>query len=251
MGSLFEAGTIALVTGASSGIGKAVAIDLAANGATVIINYNRNKDGAQATLDEIRANGGTGAIVKADVSNAEEVNTMFVKIKKHFKKLDILVNNSGITRDGYLLMMGPEAFDDVLRTNLYGCYYCTQGALRLMCAAKTGGAIVNIASTSGVVGQEGQANYSASKGAIISFTKTVAKEYARHGVRANVVAPGFINTHMTQGNAKLLKDKYLHLVPQGRFGEPQEVANVVTFLASSKASYITGKSIVVDGGLIM
>lgn len=251
MDKLFQEGTIALVTGGSSGIGKAVAIDLAKNGATVIINYNRNKEGAQATLDEILANGGKGAIVKADVSQADEVNTMFVKIKKHFKKLDILVNNSGITKDGYLMMMSPEAFNDVLQTNLYGCFYCTQGALRLMCSTKSGGAIVNIASTSGVVGQEGQANYSASKGAIISFTKTVAKEYARHGVRANVVAPGFINTHMTQANGTLLKDKYMQFIPMERFGEPQEVANVVTFLASDRASYITGKSIVVDGGLTM
>lgn len=251
MGNLFAEGTVALVTGASGGIGRAVAIDLAANGAIVLINYNRNKEGAEETQSVIRAAGGTAAIVKADVSNADEVNAMFTKIKKHFKKLDILVNNSGITKDGYLMMMSPESFDAVVKTNLYGCFYCTQGAVRLMCAAKNGGSVINISSTSGVVGQEGQANYSASKGAIISFTKTIAKEYARHGIRANVVAPGFINTHMTQVNGTLLKDKYLDFIPQGRFGEPEEVANVVTFLASSKASYITGKTIVVDGGLTM
>lgn len=248
---LFEEGTIALVTGGSAGIGRAVAIDLAAKGATVVINYNRSREGAEETLNVIREAGGKAAIVKADVSDPNEVDAMFAKIKKHFKKLDILVNNSGVTRDGYLMMMSREAFDTVIKTNLYGCYYCTQGAIRLMCAAKNGGAIVNISSTSGVVGQEGQANYSASKGAIVSFTKTVAKEYARHGIRANVVAPGFIDTRMTQANRKLLEEKYMQYIPMGRFGEPQEIANVVTFLASDLASYITGKTIVADGGLIM
>ena len=248
---LFEEGTIALVTGGSAGIGRAVAIDLAAKGATVVINYNRSREGAEETLNVIREAGGKAAIVKADVSDPDEVDAMFAKIKKHFKKLDILVNNSGVTRDGYLMMMSREAFDTVIKTNLYGCYYCTQGAIRLMCAAKNGGAIVNISSSSGVVGQEGQANYSASKGAIVSFTKTVAKEYARHGIRANVVAPGFIDTRMTQANRKLLEEKYMQYIPMGRFGEPQEIANVVTFLASDLASYITGKTIVADGGLIM
>ena len=248
---LFEEGTIALVTGGSAGIGRAVAIDLAAKGATVVINYNRSREGAEETLNVIREAGGKAAIVKADVSDPDEVDAMFAKIKKHFKKLDILVNNSGVTRDGYLMMMSREAFDTVIKTNLYGCYYCTQGAIRLMCAAKNGGAIVNISSTSGVVGQEVQANYSASKGAIVSFTKTVAKEYARHGIRANVVAPGFIDTRMTQANRKLLEEKYMQYIPMGRFGEPQEIANVVTFLASDLASYITGKTIVADGGLIM
>lgn len=248
---LFEEGTIALVTGGSAGIGRAVAIDLAAKGATVVINYNRSREGAEETLNVIREAGGKAAIVKADVSDPDEVDAMFAKIKKHFKKLDILVNNSGVTHDGYLMMMSREAFDTVIKTNLYGCYYCTQGAIRLMCAAKNGGAIVNISSTSGVVGQEGQANYSASKGAIVSFTKTVAKEYARHGIRANVVAPGFIDTRMTQANRKLLEEKYMQYIPMGRFGEPQEIANVVTFLASDLASYITGKTIVADGGLIM
>lgn len=248
--SNFAEGAVALVTGASGGIGRAAAMDLAKSGVTVIVNYNCNKQGAEETVQAIRSAGGTAAMVKADVSNAEEVDAMFRKIKKHFNRLDVLVNNSGITKDGYLMMMSAESFDAVLKTNLYGCFYCTQGALRLMTAAKQG-AIINIASTSGVVGQEGQANYSASKGAIISFTKTVAKEYARHGIRCNAVAPGFIDTHMTQVNRGLLEEKYLQFIPQERFGTPEEVANVVTFLASNKASYITGKTIVVDGGLTM
>ena len=148
-------------------------------------------------------------------------------------------------------MMSQENFFNVMATNMGGCFHCTQGALRLMCAAKQGGSIINIASTSGIVGQEGQANYSASKGAIISFTKTAAKEYAKNDIRVNVVAPGFIETRMTQKSEKLLKDKYMQFIPMGRFGKPDEIAQVVTFLASSKASYITGKCIVVDGGLTM
>ena len=248
---MFKLGSTALVTGASGGIGQAIAIDLAKNGVKVLINYCRNEKGALETLRIIEENGGSGEIIQCDVSDAAAVNKMFLYIKKNYKTIDILVNNSGITKDGYLLMMSEENFVNVMATNLGGCFNCTQGALRLMCAAKQGGAIINIASTSGVVGQEGQANYSASKGAIIAFTKTTAKEYAKNGVRANVVAPGFVETKMTQKNEKLLKDKYLEYIPMGRFGQPEEIAEVVTFLASSKASYVTGKCIVVDGGLTM
>lgn len=248
---MFKPGSIALVTGASSGIGQAVAIDLAKNGVTVLINYCRSEEGALETLKIIEENGGSGEIIQCDVADAAAVNKMFLYIKKKYKTIDILVNNSGITKDGYLLMMSEENFVNVMATNMGGCFNCTQGALRLMCAAKQGGAIVNIASTSGVVGQEGQANYSASKGAIISFTKTTAKEYAKNGIRANVVAPGFVETRMTKKSEKLLKDKYMGYIPMGRFGQPEEIAEVVTFLASSKASYITGKCIVVDGGLTM
>lgn len=248
---MFKLGSIALVTGASSGIGQAIAIDLAKNGVKVLINYCRSKKGALETLKIIEENGGTGEIIQCDVSDAAAVNRMFLYIKKTYKTIDILVNNSGITKDGYLLMMSEENFVSVMATNLGGCFNCTQGALRLMCAAKQGGSIINIASTSGVVGQEGQANYSASKGAIISLTKTTAKEYAKNGIRVNVVAPGFVETKMTQKSEKLLKDKYMGYIPMGRFGQPEEIAEVVTFLASSKASYITGKCIVVDGGLTM
>lgn len=248
---MFKPGSIALVTGASSGIGQAIAIDLAKNGVKVLINYCRSEEGALETLKIIEENGGSGEIIQCDVSDAAAVNKMFLYIKKTYKTIDILVNNSGITKDGYLLMMSEENFVNVMATNLGGCFNCTQGALRLMCAAKQGGSIINIASTSGVVGQEGQANYSASKGAIISFTKTTAKEYAKNGIRVNAVAPGFVETKMTQKSAKLLKDKYMGYIPMGRFGQPEEIAEVVTFLASSKASYITGKCLVVDGGLTM
>ncbi len=248
---MFEPDSIALVTGASGGIGQAIAIDLAKNGVKVLINYFKNEEGALETLKTIEENGGEGEIIKCDVSDAAQVNKMFLSIKKTYKKLDILVNNSGITKDGYLLMMSEENFVSVMATNLGGCFNCTQGALRLMCAAKKGGSIINISSTSGVVGQEGQANYSASKGAIISFTKTAAKEYAKNGIRVNVVAPGFVETKMTQKSEKLLKEKYMGYIPMGRFGQPEEIAQVVTFLASKRASYITGKCIVVDGGLTM
>ncbi len=248
---MFKPGSIALVTGASSGIGQAVAIDLAKNGVKVLINYCKSEAGALETLKAVEEVGGSGEIIQCDVADAAAVNKMFLYIKKTYKTLDILVNNSGITKDGYLLMMSQENFVNVMATNLGGCFNCTQGALRLMCASKQGGAIVNIASTSGVVGQEGQANYSASKGAIISLTKTTAKEYAKNGIRVNVVAPGFVETKMTQKSEKLLKDKYMGYIPMGRFGQPEEIAEVVTFLASSKASYITGKCIVVDGGLTM
>ncbi len=248
---MFQPGSIALVTGASSGIGQAIAINLARNGVTVLINYCKSENGALDTLKIIEQNGGCGETIQCDVTDAAAVNQMFLYIKKKYKSLDILINNSGITKDGYLLMMSEENFFKVMETNMGGCFHCTQGAVRLMCASKRGGAIVNISSTSGVVGQEGQANYSASKGAMISFTKTTAKEYAKHGIRANVVAPGFVETKMTQKSEKLLKEKYTQYIPMGRFGSPDEVAEVVTFLASSKASYITGKCIVVDGGLTM
>lgn len=248
---MFKEDAIALVTGASSGIGQAIAIDLAKNGVTVLVNYCHGKEGALETLRIIEENGGSAEIIQCDVSDAKAVNKMFLYIKKNYKKLDILVNNSGITKDGFLLMMSEENFMDVMSTNLGGCFHCSQGAIRLMYASKQGGSIVNIASTSGVVGQIGQANYSASKGAMISFSKSCAKEYANKGIRVNVVAPGFIETKMTQKNIKQLKEKYLEYIPMERFGQVEEVAQVVTFLASDRASYITGKCLVVDGGLIM
>lgn len=247
---LFEKGTIALVTGGSSGIGRACAVDLAKKGAYVVINYNSSREGAQATLDEILKNGGAGAIVKANVADSAEVEGMFAKIIKTFKRLDILVNNSGMIRDGYLLMMGDDAFDQVISVNLRGCFLCTRAALRMMTAQKKG-AIVNIASTSGITGSPGQANYSASKGGIIAMTKTAAKEYADRNIRVNAVAPGFIDTPMTQANKAQLSDKYLEYIPMARFGKPEEVANAVTFLASDLASYITGKVLTVDGGMTM
>ena len=233
MSNLFEKGTIALVTGGSSGIGQACAIDLAKHGAYVIINYSGHKEGAQETLDAVLKAGGAGAIIRANVSVEEDVDNMFKKIMANFKRLDILVNNAGIIRDGYLLMMKKD-----------------QAAVRIMAGQKRG-AIVNISSTSGITGSEGQANYSASKAGIIGFTKTVAKEYASKGIRVNAVAPGFIDTKMTHANKELLESKYLQHIPMGRFGEPEDIAHAVTFLASDLASYVTGKVLTVDGGMTM
>ena len=160
------------------------------------------------------------------------------------------MNNAGIIRDGYLLMMKKEAFDQVISVNLGGCFMCTQAAVRIMAGQKKG-AIVNISSTSGITGSEGQANYSASKAGIIGFTKTVAKEYASKGIRVNAVAPGFIDTKMTHANKELLESKYLQHIPMGRFGEPEDIAHAVTFLASDLAAYVTGKVLTVDGGMTM
>jgi 3-oxoacyl-[acyl-carrier protein] reductase len=181
----------------------------------------------------------------------DEVTEMFKKIKQETGRLDILVNNAGITGDGFIVQMSCEKFKNVVETNLNGCFNVTKNALMIMCSKKqNGGNIVNIASTSGVSGQEGQANYSASKGAIIAFSKVIAREYASKLIRCNVVAPGFIETDMTSKLSRELTEKYTNLIPLKRYGTPEEIANIVAFLASSKSNYITGKVITADGGLI-
>jgi|BioPla2DNA2_1021312.scaffolds.fasta_scaffold11349_7 3-oxoacyl-[acyl-carrier protein] reductase len=250
MWKLFDEGTTALVTGGSRGIGRAIALELARENVDVIINYKSNDAKAFEVRDEIISLGRKCIAIKADMKNSADIKRMFKEIKKEVGHLDILVNNAGVIKDGFLLMMGEESFFNVLDTNLGGCFRVTQEALRLMCSKKRG-AIVNIASTSGIVGQQGQANYSASKAGIIAFSKVVAKEYASHGIRCNVVAPGFIETDMTSNKGeKTLKEQYLDFIQLKRFGEAQEVANVAVFLASEKAGYVTGKVLVVDGGLI-
>ena len=242
--------TYALVTGASQGIGRAIAIDLAANGCHVIINYNSNQDATNEAAQQIINANGSCSIMKADVSSESEVKEMFKWIKKNCSQLDILVNNAGIISDGYFLMMSKSTFNHVMDVNFGGVVSCTRNALRMMTSKKSG-VIINIASTSGLGGQEGQANYSASKGAIIAFSKSIAKEYAKYGIRVNVVAPGFINTKMTESIKSSLLDKYGDLIPMRKFGDPEDVANATTFLASEKAKYITGKVLTVDGGMII
>ena len=242
---------IVLVTGASEGIGRAVAVKMAEEGNLIVINYRRNKEAAQETLKMVREAGGDGVIAQADVADPQQVESLFARVKKKFGTVDVLINNAGIIKDKYLLMMTEEDFMDVINTNLGGCFHCTKAAVRLMVSNEKGGSIVNIASTSGLSGQIGQANYSSSKGGIVSFSKTVAKEYAGKNIRVNAVAPGFVETKMTKGNRKLLEDQYMQFIPLNRFGKPSEIAEAVAFLASEKASYITGQCLVADGGLIM
>lgn len=250
MWKLFEERKIALVTGSSRGIGKAIALEFARENVDVVIHYQRNKEKALEVRDEIREMGQNSIAIQADLQKTEEIVKMFKEIKKEFGHLDILINNGGIIKDGYLMMMGDDSFWKVVDTNLGGCFRVTREALRMMSRQKKG-TIINIASTSGIVGQEGQANYSSSKAGIIAFSKVVAKEYAVHGIRCNVVAPGFIETDMTAAKGGMsLKDKFQKFIPMKRFGNPQDVANAVVFLASEKASYITGKILTVDGGLI-
>ena len=200
MWDLFKEGSVALVTGASRGIGSATAKELAANGVSVAVNYARRSEDAEDLCSQINAAGGKAIPLKADISSTEEVDAMFKAIRQEFGRLDILVNNAGIVDDGFVMQMSPEKFMKVIQTNLFGTYYATKNALYIMSSRKqNGGSIVNISSTSGVAGQEGQGNYSASKGGIIAFSKTIAREYVGKGIRCNVVAPGFIETDMTAG----------------------------------------------------
>jgi len=241
---------VALVTGGSRGIGRAIVIALAKEGAKVVINYRSNEESARETLKEVEKLGAVGYLYKADVSNEEEVENMFKDILTKFGRLDILVNNAGITRDNLLLRMKLEDWEAVMATNLRSVFLCTRAAAKIMIKQRSG-RIINISSIVGEMGNIGQANYSASKAGIIGFTKTVARELASRGITVNAVAPGFIETEMTESIAPDLKDLYLKQIPLQRFGKPEEVANLVKFLASEEAGYITGAVINIDGGLAM
>lgn len=241
-------GKVALVTGASRGIGRAIAVKLAEDGATVIVNYNGSKEKAEETLDIIKGMGKTGSIACFDVSNEEACKAGIDEIIKEYDHVDILVNNAGITRDKLLMAMGEDDFVSVLNTNLLGTFHTTKCLIRNFLKIK-GGSIINISSVSGVVGNPGQANYSASKAGVIGFTKSVAKEYASKGIRVNAIAPGFIGTDMVEKMTEEAKKKIEDMVPLKRLGQPSEIAEVAAFLASDKASYITGQVINVDGGM--
>ncbi len=243
-------GKIALVTGASRGIGRAVALTLAKEGAKVAINYAGNEKAAEDVKKAIEDMGGEAFVIGADVSKSEEAENLVAKTVEKFGGLDILVNNAGITRDGLLARMKDEDFDAVINTNLKGVFYTTRAATKIMMKARKG-RVINMASVVGIIGNAGQANYSAAKAGVIGFTKTVAKELAGRGITANAVAPGFIETDMTAVLSDKAKEAMEANIPLKRGGKPEDVANAVLFLASDMASYITGQVINVDGGMVM
>ena len=243
-------GKTALVTGASRGIGRAIALCLAAEGARVAINYAGNVKAAEEVKASVEAAGGTAILCQADIADSAAVEAMIADVVKEFGTIDILVNNAGITRDTLLMRMKDEDFAKVLDTNLKGVFYCTKAVSKLM-MKKRAGRIVNMASVIGLVGNAGQANYAAAKAGVIGFSKSAAKELASRGITVNVVAPGFIGTDMTADLPETVKEKALADIPLGKMGEPEDVANAVLFLASDQASYITGQVVNVDGGMVM
>lgn len=241
---------VAIVTGGSRGIGRAIAEVLASAGATVVVNYKSNVAAADAVVQAITAAEGRALAVQADVATAAGVESLFKATLDAFGQLDILVNNAGITRDGLLLRMKEDDFDAVLNTNLRGVFLCTKAALRPMSKAK-GGRIINISSVVGLMGNPGQANYAAAKAGLIGFSKSVAREMASRAITVNAVAPGYIETELTDGLSEQVKSSILENIPLGRLGTPQDVANLVCFLASDNAAYITGQTFTVDGGMVM
>ncbi|AIZ60134.1 3-oxoacyl-ACP reductase [Bacillus pumilus] len=240
----------AVVTGASRGIGRSIAIDLAKSGANVVVNYSGNEAKANEVVDEIKALGQQAFAVKADVSNAEEVQAMMKQAIDTFGSIDILVNNAGITKDNLLMRMKENEWDDVININLKGVFNCTKAVTRQMMKQRSG-RIINLASVVGVCGNPGQANYVAAKAGVIGLTKTTAKELATRHITVNAVAPGFISTDMTDKLDDNVQTEMLKQIPLARFGAPEDISNVVVFLASEGAGYITGQTIQVDGGMVM
>ncbi|SRR5579875_1819 len=243
-------GRVAVVTGSSRGIGRASALRLAGMGADVVINYRSDEQGAQEACAAIQSLGRRAIAVQADVSQEDDVARLFQRVEAELGAPTILVNNAGATRDRLILQMKPEDFDSVINANLRSAYLCTRAAMRGMLKARWG-RIVNIASISGLMGQVGQANYSASKAGLIALTKSIAREVGSRNITANAVAPGFIPTELTSNVSEEFRKYYLDLTPLKRFGEIEEVASLVAYLCSPEAGYITGQTIAVDGGISM
>ena len=241
---------VAVVTGASKGIGKAIAVALAKEGYLVIVNYNGSEEAATKTVDEIIANGGKAKAYQCNVSQYDACQAFIEEVVNTYGGIDVLVNNAGITRDGLIARMSEEAFDQVIATNLKGAFHCIRFAVKTMMKQRSG-RIISISSVSGVLGNAGQANYSASKAGIIGLTKSVAREVAKRHITVNAIAPGFIKTDMTDQLSDAVKENVTQSIPLGEFGTPEDIANAVVFLASEKASYITGQVLCVDGGMAM
>lgn len=240
----------ALVTGASRGIGRAIALALASKGFAVALNYAGSHDAAEAVKKEIEDAGGKAFTVQGDVSKSEDVDRIFKTVKDEFGGLDVLVNNAGINRDALLIRMKESNWDDVIATDLKSDFLTTKAAAAMM-MRKRKGSIINISSVVGIMGNIGQANYAAAKAGVIGLTKACAREMAARNIRVNAVAPGFIETAMTDGIPEKIREGMIASIPMGRMGQPEDIARAVCFLASDDASYITGQVLVVDGGLVM
>ncbi|HAR4866363.1 TPA: 3-oxoacyl-[acyl-carrier-protein] reductase [Staphylococcus aureus] len=240
----------ALVTGASRGIGRSIALQLAEEGYNVAVNYAGSKEKAEAVVEEIKAKGVDSFAIQANVADADEVKAMIKEVVSQFGSLDVLVNNAGITRDNLLMRMKEQEWDDVIDTNLKGVFNCIQKATPQMLRQRSG-AIINLSSVVGALGNPGQANYVATKAGVIGLTKSAARELASRGITVNAVAPGFIVSDMTDALSDELKEQMLTQIPLARFGQDTDIANTVAFLASDKAKYITGQTIHVNGGMYM
>lgn len=243
-------GKIALVTGAARGIGKEIALTLASNGATVIVNYNGSKERAESVVSEIKANGGEAEAMQCNVADFEASEAMVKEVLNKYGKVDILVNNAGITKDNLIMRMSEADYDAVLDTNLKGAFNMIRHLSRAFLKQRSG-KIINISSVSGVMGNAGQSNYSASKAGLIGLTKSVARELASRNVCVNAVAPGFIATEMTEDLSEDYMNKMKEMIPLGKLGNTKDIANMVLFLAGNQSDYITGQVIHVDGGMVM